>query len=392
MNSFLGKTLAVGALTLLVASSAMAATGGGKTGGVTSKTLEYRDKVIQVQNNYNDIYQTTVNAKARVFYNPAYGGGEATEFRKVWDELCFDSNPYSSEVLAAVDCYKAQVSDWLQADNTGGRGVIAQDPSPVVTLTEETPVSTLTGSTEVLTNEELTNVQTTELIGENTFAIGDSQYGNAENLYIAAGDTVLLTEAWITETWLQTNNFDRLNSADWTVTGHKVISPLVLSLNGKETIEASGGQWLPHGKQFNTKHKALFDFYGNGFPVAMEWVGPNDGLLCQPKKNGNVDGSCLFGTATGYRNGYEQLSVKDSNRDGKVTGSELNGLYVWQDKNGNAVADAGELKAVQEMGITSIAVMHKDYKSSFVMNGKKTAMFDWWPTSFELKKVKSKKA
>lgn len=391
MTKTIGKSLMCGAMTLLVVGSALAATGGAQNSSVTTKTLEYRDKTIDTQDCYNDIYQTTVNGKARVFYNPEYGGGEAKKYRKKWKELTFCSDPWSDEVLAAVCKYEQKIYNWCAANNIPGRSTIACAAEVETTLTEEPPVVCPTSSTLEKTGEEVTDVQTTEFVGEDCFTIGDSQYGNSESIYLAAGQTLLLTEVWIEEFWLQTNNFDVYHNANWQVCGKKIISPLVIPMNGTNKIEASGGTWLPHGRQFYNKKKALFDFYGNGFPVAMEWVGPNDGLLCQPKANGSVDGTCLFGTATGYRHGFEQLSTRDKNRDLAVTGKELDGLCIWQDANGNARVDSGEVKSVQESGITSLSLRHVDFRSDCMMNGKKTALYDWWPTVLELKKVQPKK-
>jgi len=173
----------------------------------------------------------------------------------------------------------------------------------------------------------------------------------------------------------------------YAIDGYRTVSPIVLNLNGTGYLEASAGRWFPHPQQFFVDRRALFDFYGNGFPVAMEWVGPNDGLLCRPHPDGSVDGSCLFGTATGFKTGYEQLASLDENLDGYLTGKELAGLMVWQDKNGNARVDAGELRSVKECGITEIGIRNTNARGTFVMNGKKQVMFDWWPTVLSLRKV-----
>ncbi|MHB2019026.1 MAG: hypothetical protein ACYCW6_18925, partial [Candidatus Xenobia bacterium] len=128
------------------------------------------------------------------------------------------------------------------------------------------------------------------------------------------------------------------------------------------------------------------DFYDNGFPLLMEWIGPHDGLLVEPKVDGSVDGSCLFGSQGGWSNGYEKLSMRDANHDGKLTGDELKGLAVWVDANGNGQADPGELKTLDELGITEIDLQHVGFRSSFVMNGKKHTMWDWWPSALEVRK------
>jgi hypothetical protein len=171
---------------------------------------------------------------------------------------------------------------------------------------------------------------------------------------------------------------------------NKRVSPLVLDITGNGVLQASNGQHMP-GHPVVNKNVILSDFYGDGFEVAMEWVGPQDGLLVAPKADGSVDMSCLFGTAGGYETGYEKLSLYDTNRDNKVAGEELNGLSVWQDANSNGIADAGEVKTVQELGISEISLTaDNQFVSSFTMNGNTNKMWDWWPNAVELIKVAGK--
>ncbi len=168
----------------------------------------------------------------------------------------------------------------------------------------------------------------------------------------------------------------------------KTVSPIVLDITNSGKIQASNGQYLPHaGVDF--KNTIIADFYGDGFEVAMEWVGPNDGLLVAPKADGTVDMSCLFGTAGGYDNGYQKLALY-ADANGIVKGDALKSLAVWQDANGNGIADAGEVKSCTELGITSINANHKMFASTFEMNGKTQKMWDWWPNACELQKIASK--
>jgi hypothetical protein len=156
-------------------------------------------------------------------------------------------------------------------------------------------------------------------------------------------------------------------------------SPIVLNMDGTGKLMASNGEWRPH-ETFHKDRMAIFDFYGSGQPMLMEWVGPKDGLLCVPKADGSVDGTSFFGTANGYADGYDELSqTRDLNDDGVVSGAELEGLFVWQDGNGNGIAGPTELKSVQELGITEISTRHTNFKSTFKMNGKTFTAWDWWP-------------
>ncbi|MBR0519408.1 hypothetical protein IJJ97_06425, partial [bacterium] len=153
-------------------------------------------------------------------------------------------------------------------------------------------------------------------------------------------------------TYVDTNLYE---TSIYFQSGQKYISPLVLDITGNGQLQASNGQNMP-GHDAVKEGNIICDFFGDGFEIAMEWVGPQDGLLVAPKADGSVDMSCLFGTAGGYENGYEKLSLYDKNGDMKVNGEELNDLAIWQDANGNGIADAGEVKSVKSLGITSINV------------------------------------
>ena len=174
-------------------------------------------------------------------------------------------------------------------------------------------------------------------------------------------------------------------STVYQVNATRYFSPIILDLDGDGKIEASNGQYLAHDT-FSDK-VAMFDFFDNGFPVLTEWVGANDGLLCRPTKDGKVTGAQLFGTSNGMDNGYEKMASLDADNSGALEGAELEGLYVWTDLNGNAIADKGELKTVQELGITSIKVTHNNFASTFERNGQTYRTFDWWPNCREMRKV-----
>jgi len=182
-------------------------------------------------------------------------------------------------------------------------------------------------------------------------------------------------------------NYGNVNYNLYNVSAERYVSPLVLDMTGKGVIEASKGKYLPH-RSMDLTNAMLVDFYNNGFEVAMEWVGPNDGLLVAPKADGTVDATCLFGTAGGFDSGYEKLSLYDRNNDKAVSGDELNGLSIWQDKNQNGAVDNSEMVSCKDAGITSMSLKNQNFVGSFVRNGKTFKMWDWWPTALELSKVK----
>lgn len=184
---------------------------------------------------------------------------------------------------------------------------------------------------------------------------------------------------------LTTTNYNQI--AVWQISTLRTISPLLLDMDGDGAIQASGGEWLPHQKT-HKERMAFFDFHGDKFPVLMEWPGPKDGILCQPKQDGSIDGTRLFGTATGFKDGYEALRVKDGNADGKINGAELSGLAVWTDANSDARPQSGEVKSLADHRVTELSLKHKKYVAAFQRDGKSYRMFDWWPQTFELNRVR----
>ncbi len=167
-----------------------------------------------------------------------------------------------------------------------------------------------------------------------------------------------------------------------------VASPIILDLDGDGKLEASGGNWGPHAG-FAKAQPKMFDFYGDGFPVLMEWVGANDGILLKPSNDsGLINGTSFFGTATGAANGFEDLSLLDLNEDGALRGEELAGLRVWQDKNVNALVDEGELLSLDSLGISEFSVNHNDLKSSYIQNGQRQMMVDWCPSQARIDRYK----
>jgi hypothetical protein len=328
---------------------------------------------------YNDIRRKVDIYNTRVLGLATWIGdthGEGYRNREVYNRA-FGLPASAQEVKQAHEAAENAIQQDL--DSTGGRGQVHFKTKTHVNHNHtENTKETVTGFTETVT--------VTSTIGPGTILIGDLDSGGTPFEVLAGTQNIdehyhtqfnvdrIKTQTKVTNTLLE-------------VTGELNSSPIVLDLVGSGSIQASGGNWKPHAN-FHSKHRALFDFFGNGFPVAMEWVGPTDGLLVKPKADGSVDGTCLFGTATGYTHGYEHLASLDSNLDGRLTGKELSGLSVWQDQNGNARCEKGELKTVQQLGISDFDLKHTDFKSTYTINGKKQAMFDWWPTMFEVKKIK----
>ena len=113
-----------------------------------------------------------------------------------------------------------------------------------------------------------------------------------------------------------------------------------------------------------------FDHDGNGFAEKTGWISSDDALLVRDiNGNGQIDnGSELFGDQTilsnGEKaaNGFEALADLDSNHDGVFDGDDeaFGQIKVWQDLNQNGVVDDGELKTLNEAGITSINLNYQN--------------------------------
>ena len=272
----------------------------------------------------------------------------------------FDHNPTADELAHAYGEADTRILDILAS--TGGRGQItiiahsdlmggragsSNERGHEVERRAQDDSSTKSKSTSTPSSTQIHNVTSTQLapvtvitFGPANILIGDLDAGGTP--YAVGDDEANFNTIRTTQIdTFQTKTNTTTTETTYTVSGELYSSPIVLDLSGTGKIGASDGHWLPHPKAFYKDHRVMFDFFGNGFPVAMEWVGENDGLLVRPKADGKVDGTCLFGNASGYANGYEQMAALDANLDGHVSGKELAGLSVWQDKNGDGKCDAG---------------------------------------------------
>lgn len=369
------------------AAAGVAGDGGGTTGGTTdgtstggkatittnTKTVWTADNITRKTVDVIDRYLTKVTGTGTT--DQSWTSGTDFYFRH-------ESTVSRSDAANAVARMKASLNN--EVYSVGGRTYqynSSESHSGPTTILTSSDTSTTLDSVSSSTASKSTITKSS-----NAVIIGDMD--NLENAFIAQGTVSKHTDITVTKTNNKTETTTRhYDNVDYyQVNVSRVISPIVLDMDGDGKIQASQGEWLPHPERFHQERLALFDFYGNGFPLMTEWVGPQDGLLCLPDENGKVDGTRLFGTTTGHSDGYAALSVLDGNTDGRLTGDELEGLQVWQDADGDARAQANELKTVQELGITSLDLQHRAFASSFTRDGKKLKMVDWWPNVVELRK------
>ncbi|WP_105439700.1 DUF5801 repeats-in-toxin domain-containing protein [Neorhizobium sp. T25_13] len=105
-----------------------------------------------------------------------------------------------------------------------------------------------------------------------------------------------------------------------------------------------------------------FDINADGKLDQVAWT-KTDGILAYDVDgNGKIDnGSEIFTpnfAGGAHAGGMAALSTLDVNHDGKIDASDtgFDKLLVWQDANGNGVSDEGELKGLNDYGITGISL------------------------------------
>jgi hypothetical protein len=103
-----------------------------------------------------------------------------------------------------------------------------------------------------------------------------------------------------------------------------------------------------------------FDLDGSGLTRHWGWITPKAAwLVFDGKQTGQItSGLQMFGSVTFWifwRDGYQALGSLDANGDGLLNGTELNGLALWQDINGNGISEPGEVKPIATYGIDQLS-------------------------------------
>lgn len=140
----------------------------------------------------------------------------------------------------------------------------------------------------------------------------------------------------------------------------RVASPIALDLNGDGVIGVTGPSTARNRIDTTVGNTVVFDIDGNGTLDRIEWLaGDGDGLLIDDSDGMaavDMDGSRLFGDEGGiYANGYEKLALRDSDGNGELIGSELDGLALWMD-DGDAVVEYGEIQSFDSYGVIGLWV------------------------------------
>jgi hypothetical protein len=114
----------------------------------------------------------------------------------------------------------------------------------------------------------------------------------------------------------------------------------------------------------NADAAVTFDLDGSGLPKQWGWTTSNAAWLVFDRDgHGQITSARqMFGDVTFWifwRDGYEALRSLDDDQDGVLQGSELCGIALWHDRNGNGISEPGEVRPVAECGIVSISCAPK---------------------------------
>jgi Ca2+-binding RTX toxin-like protein len=291
----------------------------------------------------------------------------------------------------------------LVAANPGLSANMSIAPGTLINLTPSinrfistTTTSPLTSQTEAINPNQSVNSNNTTLSSSATDSYGGVGNVNTDNGILAYINNTI-------------NN--NLSPARWNLNQEYIASPSVQNFRADYSLwtpetKAVGLNMFANGVQNTLPTDPLvLDLNGDGVkltdfssdPVLFDidndggnkeltgWVSKEDGIVVMDLNgNGKIDNisetfSEYFNGAVGtggnagekkYTNGFTALKSLDSNNDNQFTSADTawNQVKVWQDANHNGQTDAGELKTLTELGITSIN-LNATNQSGFVKDG-----------------------
>jgi hypothetical protein len=226
----------------------------------------------------------------------------------------------------------------------------------------------------VTTTQTSLNYLGTVFVGVNTseFSEGDVTIVTSQNVYERQFEQVNTT----------------INTTQLVAQYVRVVDPIVVDLDGNGKPDVSQGINTPHNF-FDKSRAVLFDINADGVKDLMEWIGPNDGLLIFFKNDeftSDVDGFNLMSNAYGFVNGYEKMfEMFDFNKDRILDKSEMDQMYIWQDKNQDTKVQKDELITLEQLGIEKIVLSYGENKMESVMykkDGSIVKTWQWWPSVY----------
>lgn len=106
--------------------------------------------------------------------------------------------------------------------------------------------------------------------------------------------------------------------------------------------------------------RVLFDADGSGVAKPWTWITRDAGWLVYDHRGTRQIDSALqmFGSVSFWlfwENGYRALRALDDDGDRQLAGSELTGLAIWRDSNGNGQSEPGEVQSLSAWDIVSLS-------------------------------------
>jgi hypothetical protein len=207
------------------------------------------------------------------------------------------------------------------------------------------------------TTNQIASLETTDiaaLTSKQIAALTTTQIGALSTEHIASLSTFQVSA--LTSPQIKSLSSAQIASLSTTQVSYlKMVTPIALDLNGDgvrtQSIQAG----------------IKFDITASGYEVSTGWLSPEDGFLVLDRNQDGIinDGSELFGSATeladGSRasDGYTALQQWDSDQNGEIDANDavFPELRVWVDHDGDGHTDAGELKSLNSLGVTSISLV-----------------------------------
>lgn len=103
-----------------------------------------------------------------------------------------------------------------------------------------------------------------------------------------------------------------------------------------------------------------FDADGSGQRRRWTWISSRGvWLVHDGGGDGRISSALQFFGSVSYwlfwRDGFDALGALDDDDDGVIRGEELEGLALWQDRNGNGVSERGEVRSLASHGIVALS-------------------------------------
>jgi hypothetical protein len=130
----------------------------------------------------------------------------------------------------------------------------------------------------------------------------------------------------------------------------RAITPIVIPLGGRLAVQDLVDQ----------SASVASDADGSGLRRSWTWITPAAGwLVFDPHQRRQIrSGLQLFGSVTFWLfwdDGYQAMRSLDDDGDGRLRGSELAGLAIWRDANGNGISEPGEVTPLAAWDIVELS-------------------------------------